>query len=268
MIFECKHWKENLNDHTSQLHRYFGVTKTKFGILTNGLEYRFYTDLVRANVMDENPFLVFNLSTIRDSVLNEVNKFHKENFNEDRISLNATTLKNLNEIKKIFNNDVNEPSQELIKYFIGATNGRATQKTIEQFQELIPKALNQVINERVNDRLHSAIAKEQEVVEEEPIEQSKIVTTEEELEGYRIVQAIVRKSISLERVFYRDTQSYFGILLDNNNRKPICRLHFNGRIKYVGVFDKNKSETKHIIDSLEDIYTLDEYITASLKNYQ
>ncbi|MEZ4983188.1 MAG: hypothetical protein R2769_16690 [Saprospiraceae bacterium] len=103
---------------------------------------------------------------------------------------------------------------------------------MEQFKELVQKALNQFISEKVNDRLTSALNKEveqqqaEEKIEEEPI--SKVETTEEELEGYRIVVAILRRKIGKERIFHRDTQSYFGILLDDNNRKPICRLHLNG----------------------------------------
>lgn len=191
MIFECKHWRENLKDHTSQLHRYFSVTKTKFGILTNGFEYHFYTDLDTPNVMDNKPFLTFRLSHIKDSFVSEISKFHKDNFNEDRISINAITLRSLNEIKAIFKNEIDSPSIELVKYFISKTAGRAIQKNISLFKELIPKALNQVINDKVNDRLQSAISKEKESEIEEPVEESKIITTEEEMEGFRIIKAIL-----------------------------------------------------------------------------
>lgn len=266
MIFECKHWKENLNDHTSQLHRYFGVSKTKFGVLTNGYEYRFYTDLVSENIMDDTPFFVLNLESLRDSVIGEVSKFHKESFDKERISINATTLKNLNDIKSLFSADINSPSSELVKYFISKTTGRATKKTIDQFTELIPKALNQIINEKVNDRLQIAISKEV-PVEEEVVEESKIITTEEEMEGYRIVIAILHRVIDISRVTYRDTQSYFGVLLDDNNRKPICRLHFNAGTKYIGVFDENKNETRYPIEFLNNIYRFDRQIIQTAKQY-
>ncbi|MDE5694964.1 MAG: restriction endonuclease, partial [Alistipes sp.] len=65
----------------------------------------------------------------------------------------------------------------------------------------------------------------------------------------------------------RDTISYFGILFDDNNRKPICRLHFNGGKKYVETFDENKVGTKHLIGSLNDIYKLAEPIVAVVQNY-
>lgn len=74
------------------------------------------------------------------------------------------------------------------------------------------------------------------------------------LEGWNIVRAICAKTILPIRVVHRDTKSYMGILLDDNNRKPICRLWFNCKQKYLGVFDGNKEETRIPIDSATDIY--------------
>lgn len=45
-----------------------------------------------------------------------------------------------------------------------------------------------------------------------------------------------------------------GILLDNNNRKPLARLHFNRTQKYLGVFDENRQEEKVPIQNLDEIY--------------
>lgn len=74
------------------------------------------------------------------------------------------------------------------------------------------------------------------------------------MEGFHIVKAIVRSVVDAKRITMRDTQSYCGILLDDNNRKPICRLHFNRSQKYLGIFDQAKNETRHAIGSLDDIY--------------
>ena len=70
-----------------------------------------------------------------------------------------------------------------------------------------------------------------------------VVTTDEEVEGFQIVRAIVCSEVPVSRVVARDTQTYFGILLDDNNRKPIARLWFNRSKKYLGIFDENKRET-------------------------
>jgi len=96
----------------------------------------------------------------------------------------------------------------------------------------------------------------------------RIVTTEEELEGFNIVRAIAAKSISPVRVVHRDTKSYMGILLDDNNRKPICRLWFNAKQKYLGVIEGNKEENKIPINSAIDIYQHAEKILETIMSYE
>ncbi|MDR2906604.1 MAG: type I restriction enzyme HsdR N-terminal domain-containing protein [Bacteroidales bacterium] len=272
IIIECKHWKEDLNVHSSQLHRYFHVTKTRFGLLTNGIEYRFYSDLEDANKMDEKPFLEFNVTELKESTINEIAKFHKSNFDIDKIINNASSLKYIKEIKKLLNQEFESPSTEFVRFFASKVyvNRRLTENVMGQFTDLVKKALNQFVSEKVDDRLTSALAKESEQRAEEMIEsepKSLIETTEEELDGYKIVKAIVRRKVSAERIVYRDMQSYFGILLDDNNRKPICRLHLNGGKKYIGLFDKDKNERKELLETLDDIYKFEEQLLETVSFY-
>ena len=93
ILIECKHWKENLNVHSGQLLRYFHVSKAKFGILTNGIEYRFFTDLDETNKLDEKPFLNVSLTDLRDNDFEELKKFHKSYFDVERILNTASELK-------------------------------------------------------------------------------------------------------------------------------------------------------------------------------
>jgi len=271
IIIECKYWKEDLNVHNSQLFRYFHVTKARFALLTNGIEYRFYTDLEEPNKMDEKPFLEFNITQLKEQTVTEIIKFHKSNFDVDKIFSNASSLKYTKEIKKIFNNELNDPTDDFIRIFASKVyNGRLTEKIMSQFKELVQKAINQQISEKVNDRLQSALNKEEEKLQEEnePVEEeSKIFTTEEELEGFRIIIAILRRKIDKSRISERDTQSYFGVLLDNNNRKPICRLHFNGPKKYIGIFDKAKKETRHLLERIDDIYNYEQNLLDTVDYY-
>lgn len=271
LIIECKHWREKLDIHSSQLFRYFHVTKTRFALLTNGIEYRFFTDLEEKNKMDEKAFLEFNITKLKEPVIKEIEKFHKSNFDEQKIIDNASNLKYTNTIRNLILAELEEPSTEFIKLFAGrAYSGRLTANVLEEFTGIVTKAFNQLISDRVNDRLNSALNKEVEKQKEEtaPIEEpSKIETTEEEMEGFRIVVAILRRSVDISRIAHRDTQSYFGILLDDNNRKPICRLHLNGGKKYLGVFNENKDEVKYQIDNIGMIYQFEEHLLNSLNNY-
>lgn len=270
LIIECKHWRENLDNHDSQLYRYFAVTKTRFALLTNGIQFRFYTDLEKNNIMDKKPFLDFDVTNLKDQLVIEIAKFHKSNFDVNRIVNNASSLKYIKEIRSIFKGEMENPSEAFVRIFTSQIySGRLTEKVLAQFTELVKKAVTQTFKDEINDRLQHAInseAEEQEIIIEE-IEESKVNTTEEEMEGYRIVIAILRKHIEKSRITFRDTQSYFGVLLDDNNRKPICRLHLDRSKKYIGIFDENKNESKHQIDSVDDIYNFEEALLKTACQY-
>lgn len=272
IIIECKHWKEKLNPHNSQLFRYFHTTKTRFSLLTNGIEYQFYTDLDAANKMDERPFLEFDITQIKENSINEIAKFQKSKFDIAEIVDNASSLKHTKEIKKLISEQLLAPSHDFVKLFASRVfSGRLTEKVMGEFTELVSRAFNQTISDRVNDRLKSALIKESEKQEEEskePEKESKISTTEEEMDAYRIVVAILRRKLPIDRIVPRDTQSYFGILLDDNNRKPLCRLHLNGGIKYLGVFDGNREESKRLLHAVEDIYQYEDELLATVDYYE
>ncbi len=271
LIIECKHWEQNLDIHNSQLLRYFHVTHTRFALLTNGIQYRFYTDLEEHNKMDEKPFLEFDISRIKESTVKEIEKFHKSKFDVSLIFDNASNLKYTSEIKNLINKEFEKPSQEFVRLFANqAYNGRLTANVMEEFTEIVSKALGQLVSEKVSDRLNSALHKEEEKIQiDEEIEtpKAKIVTTVEELEGFQIVLAILRRVIPKERIVYRDTQSYFGILLDDNNRKPICRLHLDGGTKYISLFDKHKTESKEKIQTIDDIYLFEKQLLNTINHY-
>lgn len=276
ILIECKCWRENLDLHSTQLLRYFNVTKARFGVLTNGILYRFYTDLIETNKMDEKPFLEFDMSDVKEQLIPELRKFHKSYFNVEEIVNSASELKYTNEIKLIMSNEFKNPSELFVKFFVNQVyTGRATEKVIHQFSEIVRKSLLQLINEMINERLKSALEKEEakeiekEVLDPTTLEvkESKIITTEEEIEGYFIVKSILRNKLDIKRVVYRDTQTYFGILLDDNNRKPICRLWLNGTKKYLGLFNDNKKENKVEILTIDDVYKYSEQLIKTIEIY-
>lgn len=273
LIIECKNWKENLTIHSSQLFRYFHVTKTRFALLTNGIQFQFFTDLDEQNKMDEKPFLEFDITNLKENTVNEITKFHKSNFDVNNIVNNASSLKYTKEIKKLINEELNEPTFDFIRLFANKVyNGRLTEKVMEEFKELVQKGFNQLISDKVNDRLNAALNKEAEKQQVEQIEvvvdESKVITTEEELEAYRIVVAILRRKLPIDRIIHRDTQSYFGILLDDNNRKPLCRLHLNGNKKYLGLIDESKNEIKQPIETIDDIYLFEKELLKTVGFYE
>jgi len=265
MLFECKHCGGDLNiKHASQLFRYFTVTDARIGVLTNGVVYRFFTDLEDKNKMDEKPFLEVNMLDLNESVVSELKKLTKPAFNLDELMTAAGDLKYTREIKKLLAEQLENPSDDFVKFCASKVFDRTlTTNRREYFSGITRRSFNQLVNDRINERLKSVMsgsvsselaATSEDAQTEDEEQENQIVTTAEELEGFYVVKSLLRDVVDLNRIAYRDTLSYFGILLDDNNRKPIARLHFNRAQKYLGVFDENKKERRIPIQSLDDIY--------------
>lgn len=276
ILIECKHWAQNLSIHDGQLLRYFHVSKAKFGMLTNGIIYRFYSDLVDANKMDEKPFLEFNISEIKDNQIEELKKFHKSYFDADSIVNTASELKYMNELKQLLNQELNNPSPEFVKHFAKQVYPSiVTGKVLELFTNLTKKSVQQFISDLITERLKTALTKEDEAAKEQeskqtpsPEAESKVETTTEEIESFLIVKSILRQKIDLNRIAYRDAQSYFAIILDDNNRKTICRMYLNGNKKFLVVLDQNKKEVKNEIKTLDDIYLYSDLLLQIIDSYE
>lgn len=264
ILIEVKHHLENLDKHSPQLERYYTVTESKFGILTNGIEYRFFSDMDKQNKMDTKPFLVINLLDLKDREIKELERFTKENLDVDKILNMANKQKYITQIKQVFKKESLEPSDELAKFFANKiTDKIKTQSVIDEFKAYIKTAFADIVNDMAQDKIN-ALKSQLNVeinnnsklnIEEDSLEDDGIVTTEDEIEGYFIVKSILGENIALSRIVGRDTKSYFGILLDDNNRKWICRLRFNTSQKYISIHEIDKEDTKYPIEKLEDIYS-------------
>jgi hypothetical protein len=279
ILIECKKFGEPLSSkHTSQLYRYFSVTHARIAMLTNGCEYEFYTDLDEPNKMDAKPFLYLNLNDIDEHIVPEIKKLTKNSFDVDSVVDAAGELKYLSQVKKVLEEQFKEPEEAFVKFFASKVyEGVLTPKVKAQFLDITTKALKQFLSDSLNERLKSAIVhnkpqpttkEDLEAEESELREDSDIVTTQDELDGFYIVRAILCQKMAMDRICYRDTKSYFGVLLDNNNRKPLCRLHFNTKQKYIGLFDMDRKETKYPLENIEAIYEHTDKILAAVTIYE
>ena len=281
ILIECKWVGADLHqDHASQLYRYFSATEARFAILTNGIKYKFYSDVDEPNKMDSKPFFEFDILDFEDHQVSELKKFTKSSFSLEDILNTASTLKYTGLIKKILEDELKNPSESFVRFFASQIyDGRLTQQVIEQFTQIVKEARAQFVNERISERFKSVLSvsgPEQEKVD--PNEDSglnidssnsknEIVTTQEEIDGYNVVKAILREIVDVKRVAMRDTKSYCGILLDDNNRKPICRLHFNYSKKYLGLIS-NKNEERVEIANVDDIFTYADRIKSVISEYE
>lgn len=272
ILIECKSCSEQLDKHSSQLFRYFGTSQAKFGILTNGIIYRFYTDLEEANKMDLAPFLEIDITNAKDATINELKKFCKDSFDRDKIFSTAEELKYSMLIKEYFSKELENPSDDFVKHILSYVyDGQRTQKIIDKYQPLVKRAFNSFINDIVNQKISSALSKEdpEPIVVEQAIDEptSKIVTTEEEIESFYIVRGMLAEVVPVEDIVHRDTESYFGILYKNNNRKPICRLNLDRKNKQLFIPDENKKFERIYIESLNDLYKYKNQLIEVVKRY-
>ncbi len=279
MLFECKKSGAELHiNHASQLFRYFHVTEARFGVLTNGLVYKFFTDLEKPNKMDEKPFFEFNLLEFKDRDVDELKKFAKTSFDLDTILTTANDLKYTRAIQNRLAEWMANPSEDFVRLvsvdLLGTKQFRAAVR--DQFTTITKRAFEQLVGERINERLKGAMTPESTLPAEAgfpviPIEvesDAQIVTTEEEIEGFHSVRAILRGLVSAKRIVMRDALSYCAVLLDDNNRKPICRLRFNNTEKLrIGIFNNKKEEVLISLDSVDDIFSHAEELKATLTSY-
>lgn len=249
ILIECKSITENLTKHDSQLFRYFGTTKSKFGILTNGREYKFFTDLDEPNRMDTTPFLTVDITDIKENQFIEIIKFHKENFDIDNIVSSASELKYLNNLKAFLTENIVTPSDSFLRYLTSEIyEGRVTQNILTTFSPIIVKGFNQFITERVNEKLSAALNTSVETkvttevikTEAEDVEsvEDEVITTPAELEVYTVVKMLAKDVITPDRVYYRDNRSYFNVLIDDNIKKWVLRYRSNSKKSTIEIRDK------------------------------
>ncbi len=195
--------------------------------------------------------------------------------------LAAEELKYVSGLKRAIADQFDAPSEELVRLLTSKVyEGSFTQKVREPFTRLTTKALAQFISDSVNDRLKSALGGAAPAVGAAPEhlatpagasstaqDDAGLITTLEEVEGFQIVRAIVASEVPFSRVVARDQKSYFGILLDDNNRKPVCRLHFNHKQRYIGLFDADKVERREPLGAVEEIYHHADELREAVRRY-
>lgn len=271
ILIEAKPVTDNLTGHGTQLFRYFTTSPAKFAILTNGLVYKFFSDLQEPNKMDEQAFLEFSLLDPREAIVAEVKKFHKESFNADDLFSAAANLKYSTQIRALFDAELREPSDEFLRFLLRDVHpGKITQGVLEKFRPLVKRTIGVYLSEIIGDRLKSAIATTMESEKQvaaastessaqppavdEDQSRPKIVTTLEELEAFYILKSILREVVDARRITYKDTASYFSVLIDGNVRKWVCRLWFGETKRAFCLQGQDKSEIWTNFEAVDDLF--------------
>lgn len=290
LLIECKHCKQNLDLHSTQLAKYYAASNARFGVLTNGIEYRFYADLEKQNIMDEKPFLVINMLDLSDVDIEQLKKFHKSYYNEQDILSTAQELQITIQVKNLLNKNFQQPDDEFTRYFVRSLNdGKYSAKLVEQYRPILKKSITSVINDIISDRLNVAMKSEEDCEPKQSEEQPTyevsaevtakelpdgvvfqdvekgIITTQEEIDGYNIIRSILRKYIDVKRLQYKDFKSYFAINVDGSQWWWVCRLYLGKRKKQVGFPKDDYKDNEWVqIECLDDIFKLEDKLKESL----
>jgi len=279
MLFECKKSGAELHvNHASQLFRYFHVTESRFGVLTNGIVYRFFTDLEKANKMDEKPFFEFNILDFKDQDVDELKKFAKSSFDLENILNTANQLKYTRSIQNTLRVWMTDPPEEFVrlasseflagKQFRGAVKELFTQVTKQAFQQLVGDKINERLKGAMTPEPISAVASLVESPNEDIAGEEGFVPSNIEMEAFQIIRAMLRPVVKPGRIYIRDAASYCAILFDDNNRKPVCRLRFNNESRLVvGLFNERKEEERIAINGLDQLFDLDARLKATVAGY-
>lgn len=156
ILIECKHCMiGDLSSHFNQLYRYYSTSKAKFGVLTNGIIYQFYSDLEEINKMDSKPFLEIDLTNIEDWQIDEIQKFHKAVFDAERIRNAARKRKDTEELatklKNTIKNELHSPSEDLVNFFIEKVCGKElSQELFVYFSEVVKQHFVDLIADKSN----------------------------------------------------------------------------------------------------------------------
>ncbi|MFQ9979588.1 type I restriction endonuclease [Clostridium cadaveris] len=264
ILIEAKSCNDSLDKHGSQLFRYFNSTKAKFGVLTNGIIYRFYSDLDEINKMDKHPFFEVDLSNLNDTQITYLKNFERDSLDVDSILSTAEELKYSNLIKDFLKQQLASPNEDFTNFVLSQVyDGRKTASVVEKFLPIIKRAFNQLITDTLSTKFAETLKGESKQTDESSEENSldsaisKIITTNDELEAFAIIKSMLRKIVDVDDITYKDTETYFGILYKNNSRKWICRVYLGSKKSLVFPTD-DKGQERIYLESLNDLYLHEE----------
>lgn len=278
ILIECKDCRNELNvAYESQLLRYFNAAKVRFSILTNGIIWKFFTDLVEPNRMDMQPFLQINILEPDKINYDEVEKFSKEKFDSENIRKTADLLKYYSSVKQLLLKEFADPSDDFLRLIfkkMETSTSFFNDKQREKIAPQVKKALSDIFEEKVSagfDAAKAAYAEKQKAsappVDSSPQPNEAVITTDDERVAFNIVKAIGTEIVAPERIFMRDAKSYCAVILDDNNRKTICRLYFNNPDKKSIVFFATPEEEKIAITGLDEIYKYKDKILSAIRRF-
>lgn len=257
ILIEAKSANTNLTvKHMNQLIRYFMVTKARFGILTNGIIYKFFSDLEEVNKMDSVPFFEFNLLDLKKDKIEELKQFHKDNFDLRNILNNASDLKYMSLVKESIKKQFQEPSDQLVKAIIkNVYQGTKTQAVLDKFRGMVKSAINEYTNDTIATRINSVISSESDTSSQS----KEDILSVEEIETMDYIKNMFNTNINIT---YKKTSRYTYMQIRESHNKWICRVYFqkNRNMLCLRKFEDTDYECEYYFDDLEQLDGIKELI--------
>ena len=237
MFIEAKSYTENLSNHCPQLSRYFNATpEVAICAITNGREWRFFTDLSNKNIMDSEPFLTVDVTMLNENDMAQLYQFRHDKFQPDALRSLAEESIYLTAFTESITESLKEVDLDFVRYVAGRANiqRQFTQRYLESIRHIVKQAVQNTVSSMVVSGLSAPKVQEEAAsVEKEqenptaPIidpENNKIVTTYAERRLFDLVKSILPDDASIEA---KDTESYFGVLVDGKSNRWILRYFDN-----------------------------------------
>lgn len=261
LFIEAKSVKEDLNKHKEQAKKYFNNSDTKIICLTNGLTYNFYSDINKDNIMDDEPFLSFDIEKITDFEIRylknlSIDNFTMENYSDVVYQIKAT---------EFIRHQLENPSDEFIRFVANnISNKKKTKKFLEKVKKLIFGSVKDVLSVISNGKIViSQINTSAKIKSNNP----QIITTEEELEGYKIIVSILSEIYSVTNLNYKDTQKYFAIIANKKPGNWIARLYLGVKKKSIMLPDGNNGYKRYQLNDINDLYKYKDELLDSASKY-
>ena len=237
MFIEAKSYTENLSNHCPQLSRYFNATpEVAICAITNGREWRFFTDLSNKNIMDSEPFLTVDVTMLNENDVAQLYQFRHDKFQPDALRSLAEESIYLTAFTESITESLKEVDLDFVRYVAGRANiqRQFTQRYLESIRHIVKQAVQNTVSSMVVSGLSAPKVQEEatpvEKEQEDPTapvidpENNKIVTTYAERRLFDLVKSILPDDASIEA---KDTESYFGVLVDGKSNRWILRYFDN-----------------------------------------
>lgn len=241
ILIEAKKQTSKLSDkEAGQLNGYFNNTKnSKLAVLTNGIEYRFYSDVIEPNIIDTKPFFQFNLSNYSEKDIESLIRFDKRFIKIKEIIESAQEIVFAESFEDSLFKELSVPSKDLLK--------------IIHKNMLFKTKFNDETQGKMINLISSSLLKslyDKKVLHEASSNSQGVITTELEIQAYHIIRTLLiqNKKIPNERISYKDFKSFFNISVDDSPKKVVCKLVFNDKLMKISI-----ENNEYILDHIDDL---------------